>query len=80
MPNPFSNQVRFVINSIDQGEATLDIYNIAGQKIKTIYKGNIPAGASYFDLKLPAQNRNLVYVLRIGDQKVTGTLTQLNAN
>ena len=80
MPNPFSNQVRFVINSIDQGEGTLDIYNIAGQKIKTIYKGNIPAGASYFDLKLPAQNRNLVYVLRIGDQKVTGTLTQLNAN
>ena len=77
MPNPFSSQVRFVINSTEQGNGTLDIYNMLGQKIKTLYQGNIPAGASYFDLKLPAQSRNLVYVLRIGDQKITGEIVQI---
>ena len=77
MPNPFSGQVRFMINSTEQGNGTLDIYNMIGQKIKTLYQGTIPAGLSYFDLKLPAQNRNLVYILRIGDQKITGEIVQV---
>ncbi|HXR80859.1 MAG TPA: T9SS type A sorting domain-containing protein [Saprospiraceae bacterium] len=80
MPNPFSNQVRFVINSTEQGDGTLDIFNMLGQKIKTVYQGNIPAGISYFDLKLPSQRGNLVYVLKIGDQKITGKLTQISSN
>jgi hypothetical protein len=80
MPNPFGNQVRFVINSKEQGDGTLDIFNMLGQKIKTVYQGNIPAGISYFDLKLPSQRGNLVYVLKIGDQKITGKLTQISSN
>lgn len=77
MPNPFTSQVRFMINSTEQGNGTLDIYNMLGQRIKTLYQGNIPAGISYFDLKLPAQSRNLVYVLKIGDQKITGEIVQI---
>ena len=72
-PNPFSNQVRFTITNPEAGSGTLDIYNMAGQKIKTVYDGHIPAGASYFDLNLATrQVANLVYVLRIGDKKMTG--------
>ena len=78
-PNPFSNQVRFTITNPEAGSGSLDIYNMAGQKIKTVYEGHIPAGASYFDLNLATrQVANLVYVLRIGDKKMTGKILQLN--
>ena len=82
MPNPFSNQVRFMINNPDAaGSGTLDIYNMAGQKIKTVYQGEIPSGVSFFDLKLATQaQQNLVYVLKIGEKKVTGNLMQLNTH
>jgi len=79
MPNPFSNQVRFMITNPEAGSGTLDIYNMAGQKIKTVYQGNIPAGVSYFDLTLATkQVANHVYVLRIGDKKMTGKILQIN--
>lgn len=79
LPNPFSNQVRFMITNPEAGSGTLDIYNMAGQKIKTVYQGNIPAGISYFDLTLATkQVANHVYVLRIGDKKMTGKILQIN--
>jgi len=79
MPNPFSNQVRFMITNPEAGSGTLDIYNMTGQKIKTVYQGNIPAGVSYFDLTLATkQVANHVYVLRIGDKKMTGKILQIN--
>ena len=79
MPNPFSNKVRFVINSNESGSGVLDIYNMMGQKIKTVYQGNIPSGTSYIDLTLATrQTANLVYVLRIGNNKMTGKILQVN--
>jgi hypothetical protein len=78
-PNPFSNQVRFTISNPEAGSGALDIYNMAGQKIKTVYEGHIPAGVSYFDLKVATkQVANLVYVLRIGDKKMSGKILQIN--
>ena len=79
MPNPFSDKVRFMITSPDAGSGTLDIYNMAGQKIKTVYQGHIPSGVSYFDLTLATRvNANLVYVLKIGENRYTGNLSQLS--
>jgi hypothetical protein len=79
MPNPFSDKVRFMITTAEAGNGTLDIYNVAGQKIKTVFQGYIPAGVSYFDLKLATQQRgNLVYTLTIGGQKISGKLLQLS--
>jgi hypothetical protein len=81
MPNPFSDQVRFMITSPEAGSGTLDIYNMTGQKIKTVYQGNIPAGVSYFDLTLATrETANLIYVLRIGEKKLTGKILQLNSH
>ena len=81
MPNPFNDKVRFMITNPEAGSGTLDIYNMTGQKIKTVYQGNMPAGVSYFDLTLATrQTANLIYVLRIGDKKFTGKLLQLNTH
>jgi hypothetical protein len=50
-----------------------------GQKVKTVYTGFIAAGTQNFELSLPAQQvSTLVYILRIGDKKVTGKILQVN--
>ena len=78
-PNPFSDRIKFMVTSSVSGKGNLDIYNMMGQKVKTVYQGFIAAGSQTFELSLPAQQvANLVYVLRIGDKKMTGKILQIN--
>lgn len=78
-PNPFSDRVKFMVTSTVGGNGNLEIYNIMGQKIKTVYQGYIAAGTQTFELSLPnKQVANLVYVLRVGDKKMTGKILQVN--
>jgi hypothetical protein len=78
-PNPFSDRVKFMVTSSDAGYGNLDVYNMMGQKVKTVYTGFIAAGTQTFELSLPThQVSNLVYVLRVGDKKVTGKILQIN--
>ena len=78
-PNPFSDNVKFVVTSPVAGKGNLEIYNMMGQKIKTVYQGFIAAGAQTFELSMPRQQiSNLIYVLRIGDRKMSGKLLQIN--
>jgi len=78
IPNPFFNKVRFVISSEDAGFGTLDIYNMQGQKVKTVYQGYINKGTNFFDLTMPSISRNaqLVYELRVGGTRLSGKLLQ----
>jgi len=78
-PNPFSDRVKFVVTSSVAGQGNLDVYNMMGQKVKTVYTGFIAAGTQTFELSLPTQQvSSLVYVLRVGDKKVTGKILQIN--
>ena len=78
-PNPFSDKVKFVVTSTVSGTGNLEVYNTMGQKIKTVYAGLITEGTHAFELSLPVKNANsLVYILRIGDKKMTGKLLQMN--
>jgi len=78
-PNPFSDRVKFLVTSTVSGNGNLEVYNMMGQKVKTVYQGYIAKGTQTFELSLPKQNvGNLVYVLRIGDNKMTGKILQLN--
>jgi hypothetical protein len=71
----FNQFVSFVIDSKLSGQGLLDVYNMSGQKIKTIFQGHIMAGKQKFSLNLPVQQHsNLFYILRVGDQRVTGKL------
>ncbi|MEO7393296.1 MAG: T9SS type A sorting domain-containing protein [Chitinophagaceae bacterium] len=78
-PNPFSDRIKFVINSPEAGYGSLDVMNMLGQKVKTIYQGRMNAGVQTFEMVLP-QNRTqtLVYILRINEKQVTGKLLQRN--
>jgi len=78
-PNPFSDKVKFELTSPVAGKGNLEVYNMLGQRVKTIYQGFISAGTQTFELNLPTrQIANLIYVLRIGDKKITGKLLQIN--
>ena len=47
-PNPFNDKVRFVVNSPDAGNGSLEIYNMLGQRVQTVYQGHINAGNQKF--------------------------------
>jgi hypothetical protein len=77
-PNPFSDKVIFEVSSAQSGNGSLEIVNMLGQKVKTVYQG-FSAGSQTFELSLPVnQISHLVYVLRIGNKKMTGKLLQIN--
>ena len=77
-PNPYRSNVRFVIESPVAGQAILDVYNIAGQKIQTVFNGHIEANETrMIDYKPTVANGMLIYTLRIGNRQVTGKLIGL---
>lgn len=78
-PNPFNQRINFVVSSPVSGRGSLEVYNGMGQKVKTVYVGMISRGSQTFELTLPAnKTSNLLYVLRVGNQRITGKILQLN--
>jgi len=77
-PNPYRSSVRFVIESPVAGQAILDVYNLAGQKVQTLFNGHIDANETrIIDYKPTVANGMLIYTLRIGNRQVTGKLIGL---
>jgi len=78
-PNPFSDKINFVVTSSISGKGSLDVYNMMGQKVRTVYQGYISAGTQSFQMSSQKQQvANLIYVLRIGDKKISGRILQIN--
>ena len=77
-PNPYRDNVRFVIQSPVAGQAVLDVYNIAGQKVQTLFSGHIDANETRFvDFKPAIANAMMIYRLSVGNKQVTGKLVGL---
>jgi uncharacterized protein YjdB len=78
-PNPFTDKVIFSIESPVSGKASLDIYNVLGQKLHTIYQGYLFAGrGQVVEYNAPGVYKGaLIYTLRVGDKQVNGKLIQV---
>jgi hypothetical protein len=78
-PNPFTTQVKFSLKSFVSGRGTLELYNLLGQKVQTVFDGYVEAGrVKNIEYNAPGtQSANLLYVFKVGDQKVTGKLIKL---
>jgi hypothetical protein len=78
-PNPYNDNVRFTIESPVSGQGSLEVFNLVGQKVQTVYQGYITAGAAQtVEYKVPVANRTtLIYVLTVGGQRVTGKLLNI---
>ena len=77
-PNPFSDKINFVVTNAESRKGTLEVYNLSGQRLATVYNGIIPAGTQVFELRMPVrQVAELIYVLNLGNKKVTGKVLQV---
>ncbi|HWJ02850.1 MAG TPA: SprB repeat-containing protein, partial [Verrucomicrobiae bacterium] len=78
-PNPYTDNVRFTIESPVSGQGSLEVFNLVGQKVQTVYQGYLTAGAAQtVEYKVPVANRTtLIYVLTVGGQRVTGKLLNI---
>lgn len=74
-PNPYNDVIRFVINSEESGIGRLELFNMLGQKVKTVYQGRIAEGVQNFEISVPAQHRStLIYVMTLNGKQFTGKL------
>lgn len=63
-PNPFTDKVRFTIKSPKAGRATLEVYNMLGQKVGVPFEGQHNASETCnMEYTAPVSNRtNLLHV------------------
>ena len=78
-PNPYTDKVRFTIKSTVSGQGSLDVFNMVGQKVKTVYQGYVHANTEQVvEYRVPDVSRqNLIFVMTVNGERVTGKL--LNA-
>jgi hypothetical protein len=75
-PNPYTSIINFSLVSPVSGKATLEVYNMLGQKLAVVYSGSVDAGIERtVNYNVPAGNRvQLMYKLTVGDQSYHGML------
>jgi hypothetical protein len=78
-PNPFTTKSNIQFTAAETGSAVVELYNITGVKIRTLFSGNVVQGQVYNvaagDTKLP--NGIYVYIIRNGKQRQTGKIMKL---
>ncbi len=78
-PNPFTDKVKFSITSSVSGNATLDLYNVMGVKLATVYQGYLSAGNNQvINYNAPPKFKGtIIYVLTVGNQQINGKIVEL---
>ncbi|MBA3675490.1 MAG: T9SS type A sorting domain-containing protein [Chitinophagaceae bacterium] len=67
--------MRFDINSPESSQGSLEVFNVLGQKVKTVYQGHFFSGTQLFELNVPEGIRStLIYRLSVNGKQVTGKL------
>ena len=78
-PNPFTTKANIQFTASESGRAIVELYNIAGTKIRTLFSANVVQGevynASFGDALLPGGV--YVYTISNGKQKHTGRIIKL---
>uniref|UniRef100_UPI001430A249 T9SS type A sorting domain-containing protein n=1 Tax=Maribellus sediminis TaxID=2696285 RepID=UPI001430A249 len=75
-PNPFTDQVRFEFVSPEAAQAKIDIYNMAGQRIQTVFDGIVEENTTYNAEFIPETQVSGLYFykMQLGDQVYIGKL------
>jgi hypothetical protein len=75
-PNPYNDHVSFEVRPVISGRATLELFTLMGEKVATVFNGNLKAGESrIFEFRASPGNRgNLIYVFKMGNEKLSAKL------
>jgi hypothetical protein len=78
-PNPFNNKIRFSITPGVSGRGSLELYNVLGQRVKTVFEGQVQKGqVQTIEYNVPSTQRtNLIYMFRVGNERISGKLIGL---
>lgn len=78
-PNPFNDRIRFTLKSDVSGRGSLELYNTLGQRVKTVFQGQVSAGqVQTIEYAVPGSQRSsLIYVFRVGNEQTSGKLIGL---
>ena len=78
-PNPFTTKTNIQFTALESARTIVELYNITGIKIRTLFSANVIKGevynASFQDALLP--KGVYVYTIRNGKQKHTGRIIKL---
>ena len=66
-PNPFNNVTNLQFELEERGEIRLDIYNLYGQHIRTLYQGEKPAGLHQFRWNANGLSSGIYYFYLVVD-------------
>jgi hypothetical protein len=78
-PNPFTTKTNIQFTAAESGNATLELYNINGATVRSVFSRNVVQGQVYNVGVGDAQLPKGIYVYRIsnGKQKYTGRIIKL---
>ena len=79
-PNPFKGALTFTITPRASGHANLDIYNLSGQKVSTVFEGELQIGENKtIEYAVPAgqMSQTLIFNFRQGGEVLQGKLISL---
>jgi hypothetical protein len=79
-PNPFTEKLTFEFVSGKDGNATLELVNIVGQKISTLWNGEVKSGVTNSVEFIPQNLKSgvLIYRLNIDGEVQTGKVIYKN--
>ena len=79
-PNPFMNAVTIEFTMEEDTDVTLEVYNMTGAKVASLYKGDVQANQTYsfdFDGIAHINQGAFIYVLRAGKTVKMGRLVMM---
>jgi hypothetical protein len=78
-PNPFNEKVKFLLNVPESGDGRLELFNLMGKKVVTVFNGYVYAGQNSFEVSLPDNQAGYyIYKLSMNDEMITGKLFKAN--
>ena len=73
-PSPFNDKLRFEFNSPEDTYAKIDLYDITGRQVQTVFDQNIEGGTIYNAEFKPVDEVSAIYFyrMRLGDDIING--------
>jgi hypothetical protein len=79
-PNPFKGTLTFTLTPHSSGPATLEVYNVFGHKVATVFDSELQAGEEHkieFTMPEGQISQTLIFLFRQGVEVVQGKLVSL---
>jgi len=79
-PNPFQSSAKVKVAVAAQAYISLDVLDMQGNKVATLFNGNLPSGEHTYDFSPASSAGSTVYMVRlqVNDQKVTTRVIHVN--